>query len=78
MMNINEGSRMDKNELIVDMDMLDSIVQDQGRTRTWIAKTCKVSRGQVSYWFNGDRNMTRENIEDLAQKLGIPVEELLL
>ena len=69
---------MKKNKLIVDMKDLDSELKKQGRQRSWVATVCKVSAGQVSYWFSGERNMTKDNLEILCEAMDCEPDLFLL
>jgi transcriptional regulator with XRE-family HTH domain len=55
------------------LDEIRRAVETSGKTRYRIAKESGVSAGQLSRLVNGERGMTVETIERLAEYLGLKI-----
>lgn len=59
------------------MEKLRSWLRDQDLSQAQLAKRMGVTEGAISQWMNGYCRPTLDNLMELAQQTGLPVESLI-
>lgn len=60
-----------------DYNRIKDVLQDKGKTQTWLAEKLGVDFVTVSRWTNNHNQPTFETFEQIAKALGVKIKDLI-